>query len=144
MNIRNLAICLIEHNEKLFVAEGYDDVKEETFYRPLGGGVEFGELAEQTAVREFKEEMDTEIEVTSYLHTIQNIFTFNGQPGHEMVMLLSARFKDLSFYDKEVVSCIEEGTDFVAKWVNKHDFLEGNKVLYPAGLTDYLRKAQHQ
>ncbi len=65
MEIRNIAICLISNDDKIFVSEGRDEVKNETLYRPLGGGIEFGELAEETAIREFKEEINAEIEVLS-------------------------------------------------------------------------------
>jgi hypothetical protein len=43
--VRPIAIAIIRRGERIFVAEGTDDVTEETFYRPLGGLVEFGELA---------------------------------------------------------------------------------------------------
>ena len=139
MKIRNIAICLIEHNGKVFVGEGFDEVKNETFYRPLGGGVEFGELAKDTVVREFQEEMETEIEVGSYLTTFENLFTFSGTPGHEIVLLFSATFKDESIYQKDNIKCKEEGTEFIAKWVNKSDFINATKILYPVGLTGYLK-----
>ncbi|EWH10983.1 NUDIX hydrolase [Catenovulum agarivorans DS-2] len=139
MNIRNIAICLIEHQGKIFVAEGVDEVKNETFYRPLGGGIEFGETAQQTVIREFQEEMQTEIEVGSYLTTFENLFTFNGIAGHQIVLLLSAKFKDKQIYQQDNIQCNEEGTSFIAKWVNIEDFLNGKKILYPSGIVEYLK-----
>lgn len=138
MEIRNIAICLISNDDKIFVSEGRDEVKNETFYRPLGGGIEFGELAGETAIREFKEEINAEIEVLSHLHTFENIFTWNGNYGHQIVFLLSAEFKDLSFYDRDNIVCNEEGVDFIAKWVKKSEFIEKRKTLYPKGLSEYL------
>ena len=41
--IRPLAICVFLNNNRILVAEGYDPIKQQTFYRPLGGGIEFGE-----------------------------------------------------------------------------------------------------
>lgn len=41
--IRPLAICVFRHAGRILVAEGTDEVKGETFYRPLGGAIEFGE-----------------------------------------------------------------------------------------------------
>ncbi|PCJ51280.1 MAG: NUDIX hydrolase [Planctomycetota bacterium] len=140
MEIRNIAICLIENNGKIFVGEGFDEVKKETFYRPLGGGIEFGESARETVVREFREEMETEIKVNAYLTTFENIFTFNGTPGHQIVLLFSADFKDKSIYQKDNIMCKEEGTDFIAMWVNKSNFLNSKKILYPDGITDYLKQ----
>ena len=59
--IRPLAICLFRHNERILVAEAYDPVKKEAFYRPLGGGIEFGEHSEQTIQRELLEEIGAEV-----------------------------------------------------------------------------------
>lgn len=41
--VRPVAICLIRKGDAILVLEGRDEVKGETFYRPLGGAVEFGE-----------------------------------------------------------------------------------------------------
>lgn len=140
MKIRNIAICLIEHQGKIFVGEGLDEVKNEIFYRPLGGGIEFGETAKQTVIREFIEEMQTEIEVGDYLTTFENLFTFNGVPGHQIVLLLSAKFKDQQIYQQNNILCKEEGTNFIAKWIKVEDFLSGTKILYPSGIVDYLKR----
>jgi hypothetical protein len=50
--IRPLAICVFRYNNRILVAEGYDPIKKETFYRPLGSGIEFGEYSEQIIHRE--------------------------------------------------------------------------------------------
>ena len=55
--IRTIAICLFSHNGGILVAEGIDAVKGETFYRPLGGGIEFGEYGADTVAREIREEI---------------------------------------------------------------------------------------
>jgi len=44
-HIRSIAICVFRHKNHILVAEGYDPVKDEYFYRPLGGGIEFGETS---------------------------------------------------------------------------------------------------
>ena len=36
-------MAVIERDGKILVGEGHDEVKKEAFYRPLGGGVDFGE-----------------------------------------------------------------------------------------------------
>ena len=141
MKIRNIVICLIKKGDEIFIAQGRDEVKDETFYRPLGGGIEFGELAEVAAIREFKEEMNTDIEVLSYIHTFENIFTFNGNRAHEIVILLEAKFKDMSIYELDETTFVEDdGTVHIAKWVNKNMFISGDKTLYPEGLAEYLKK----
>ena len=141
MPIRAISICIIENEGKIFVGEGTDDVKKETFYRPLGGGIEFGELAAETVKREFLEELNAEIEPLSYMHTIENIFEFNGKKGHEIVVVLEAKFTDKTMYKKDNIDCNEEGLHFVAKWINKEDFFNGSKLLYPQGLSELLQKS---
>ena len=41
--IRVIALCVIRLGGEIFVFEGRDEQKDETFYRPLGGVTEFGE-----------------------------------------------------------------------------------------------------
>ncbi|MHB1627876.1 MAG: NUDIX domain-containing protein [Bacilli bacterium] len=55
--IRPPAICLFQNRGAILVAEGYDGVKGAHFYRPIGGGIEFGEASSATLVREVKEEL---------------------------------------------------------------------------------------
>ncbi len=44
-HIRALAIGVIRRGDELLVYEGHDASKNKTFYRPLGGGIDFGEPA---------------------------------------------------------------------------------------------------
>ena len=41
--IRPIALAIIRDQGRILVFEGRDPLKPETFYRPLGGGIEFGE-----------------------------------------------------------------------------------------------------
>ncbi|MGH2403262.1 MAG: NUDIX domain-containing protein [bacterium] len=78
--IRPLAICVFRDGENILVAEGTDDIKGETFYRPLGGAIEFGEYARDTLVREMREEIGAEITDLRYLGALENVFTYMGDP----------------------------------------------------------------
>lgn len=40
--IRPIAICLFSHDDKILVSEEHDLSRKQTFYRPLGGGIEIG------------------------------------------------------------------------------------------------------
>ena len=53
--IRVIVLGLIQDGDRLFVSEGYDPVKQQTFYRALGGGVDFGETSHAALQREFHE-----------------------------------------------------------------------------------------
>jgi NADH pyrophosphatase NudC (nudix superfamily) len=63
--IRPLAICVFRKDGRILVAEGYDPVKDHTFYRPLGGAIEFGETSRQTVSRELMEEIGAEVGVSN-------------------------------------------------------------------------------
>jgi 8-oxo-dGTP pyrophosphatase MutT (NUDIX family) len=105
-HIRPLAICMFHHHDRILVAEGYDSVKGEHFYRPLGGGIEFGEDSVETICREILEEINVEIDRGSlkYLGIIENIFHFNGSIGHEIVMVYDGILKEASLYEQQVIT----------------------------------------
>ncbi len=81
------------------MSEGYDAVKRERYYRLLGGTIEFGELGADAVVREFREELGVEMTVRHYLGTLENLFTFEGEPGHELVRIDELEPLDRSFLD---------------------------------------------
>lgn len=84
--IRPLTLCLIKYQDKILVGEGFDSKKNEVFYRPLGGGIDFGETGEEALIREFHEELAADLENVKYITTLENIYTYNGDPGHEIVL----------------------------------------------------------
>ena len=136
--VRPIAIAIIRRGERIFVAEGTDDVTEETFYRPLGGLVEFGERGSDTVRREIQEEIGADLTNVRYLGTMENIFTYNGEPGHEIVLVYEAEFADPAMYDKPDVAARESGAaPFNATWKRLSDF-GPHTPLYPAGLLDKL------
>src|SRR5689334_23480140 len=96
--IRPLAVCVFRREDRLLVIEANDQVKGETFYRPLGGGIEFGETSSDAITREVREEIGAEITDLKYLGALENIFTYNGERGHEIVQIHDGRFLDESLY----------------------------------------------
>ena len=139
--IRPLAICLFRHHDHILVAEGYDPVKKEAFYRPLGGGIEFGEYSEQTIERELQEEIGAEACDLKYLGTLENIFVFNGSPGHEIVQVFDGSLKNAQLYEQKVILGREADIEetFRAVWKRIDEFGEGKAILYPTGLLEMLR-----
>jgi len=139
--IRPLAICLFRHHDRILVAEGYDAVKNEYFYRPLGGGIEFGETSMETVCRELMEELNVQVdrESLTYLGTVENIFHFNGTPGHEIVLIYDGVLKESGLYEQALLTGKEaNGEDIQAMWKTIAEFGEGKSILYPAGLIELL------
>ncbi|MGD1896168.1 MAG: NUDIX domain-containing protein [Phormidesmis sp.] len=96
--IRPIALGLIEHEGHVFVSPGKDPKTEEPFYRFLGGGIDFGETSAAALAREFVEEIEAALTDIEYLSCLDNIFVYDGKPGHELIQLFRARFADRRYY----------------------------------------------
>ncbi len=138
--IRPLAICIFRKNDRILVAEGYDPVKNEHFYRPLGGGIEFGEYSEQTIHREVWEEIGAEVCELKYLGTLENVYVFNGTPGHEIIQIYDGELNDVELYElPEIIGReMDIDTTFRAVWMPIGEFGAGKSILYPTGLLELL------
>lgn len=137
--IRPLAIVVFRRDDgSILVAPGYDNVKQQHFYRPLGGEIEFGEYAADAARREIREEVGAEIEDLRLLQVAENIFTFLGSRGHELVWTFEGTLADPRFYALDVVPCLEGDARFEAHWVSLSQIATGNAPLYPDGLLQLL------
>lgn len=135
---RPIAICVVRHDDKIFVAEGFDSVKKETFYRPLGGTIEFGEYGRDTVVRELMEEVGEPLTNVRFIGTRENIYTLQGSPGHEIVLIYEGDFVNKDIYDRQTVEAREGEAVFIAKWMPMSDFVGGRFPLYPDGLLGML------
>lgn len=135
--IRTSVIGLAEYNNKILVEENYDCIKNEYFYRPLGGGIEFLEDSKTALCREFKEELNATIEIINYICTLENRFNFENVNRHEILIVYKI---DLSneFYLKDEFLINENGTNFKAKWIDKNIFLNKELKLIPEELKNYL------
>ena len=138
--IRPIAICVFRHNDRILVAHGYDPVKREAFYRPLGGGIEFGEYSEQTIHRELLEEIGADVCELKYLGTLENVYVFNGTPGHEIVMVYDGTLKNSGLYEQTLILGKEMDIEdsFQASWKHIDEFGNGKLILYPTGLLKLL------
>jgi len=141
-HIRPLAICVFRYGDKILVFEGFDPLKGETFYRPLGGGIEFGETSAETVRRELMEEISAEVKDLVYLGTLENIFTFNGLPGHEIVQVYDGALVDADLYEQAVIVGHEADVEepFQAVWKHLDEFGPGQAILVPNGLLELLTK----
>lgn len=111
-----------------------------SYYRPIGGTIEFGERSNETLVREFSEELGVEVVVRGYISCIENIFKIDENIGHEITQIYLVDFKDRNLYQQEYFTVSEGNKITCAKWISKEEFFSGEKVLYPNGLKELLKE----
>ncbi|MCR4311599.1 MAG: NUDIX domain-containing protein [Candidatus Taylorbacteria bacterium] len=131
LSIKVKAMCIFERDGKLLASKHHDTVKDEVFYRCLGGHVEFGETAEVAMRREAIEELGSEIENLEYLDMIENIFVYNGKPMHEIVFLFKGDLVRKELYAKEEIRFNEGDKEIEVFWVDKSSVLSENIRFYP-------------
>lgn len=137
--IRPLALVIIRRGDAILVAEGYDSARQETFYRPLGGRIAFGEYGHQTVARELLEEIAEPITDVRYLGTLENVFVYNGEIGHEICRIYDAVFVSEAVYERAALQGTDDGEVlFTARWLPLDYFRRGKAPLYPDGLLDLL------
>lgn len=134
------ALGIVIRNEQILVEEqsGSHSKGTGTYYRPIGGTIELGEYSQDTLVREFYEEIGVEIEVKQYLKCVENIFSIDGNIGHEITQVYAVQFVDPNLYEVEQFQVTEQDKITIAKWVPVSEFEHGKRVLYPNGLTELL------
>ncbi|MEK7014483.1 MULTISPECIES: NUDIX hydrolase [Bacillus] len=135
---RAKAFGIAIHHDRLLVQEY--NMEDEIFYRPLGGSIELGEKSTDTVIREFTEELHTEIEVIDYLGCLENIFYSGEEIGHEIIQLYSVRLLDISLYEMEILNIKDEQTASYAKWIPLTAFIQKEKILYPDQILKYIQK----
>lgn len=136
--IRPIALAIIENSRGQFLlSSGVDSLKNETFYRPLGGGIEFGETGADAVVRELSEEIGESIRVRGLRGIFENIFVYEGKPGHEIVLMYETELEAPVVRDSYE---IREGDRIgTAVWRSLEEIVKEGARLYPTGLDACLR-----
>lgn len=129
---------MIRRGDDVLVYQGRSRVEVRPYFRPLGGGIEFGERAEAALHREMMEELGVEIVQPHLLGVLENIFVNDGETGHEIVFVYEVRLADRGLYDRnELWPSLDEGNP--VSWQPLSKFVQGHASLYPEGLLDLLR-----
>lgn len=134
--IRPVVLGIARHNNKILVSPGYDKITKQTFYRCLGGGIEFLETSQEALKREYKEELNIDIEVGDFCGISENIFTFDGEKAHELILFYNIKIKEDDF--KEEYCVTEESEETEAYWIDIDEFKNNNKILYPKEIFKYI------
>jgi 8-oxo-dGTP pyrophosphatase MutT (NUDIX family) len=139
--IRPIAICLFSNGDRILVSEAIDRVKGDRFCRPLGGGIDYGELSHAAIQREIQEEVGAEIKNLCLISVIENIFVYEDKPGHEIVFVYDAEFVDRTLYQQSALHCCESNhQSFVARWRSLADIQANQVRLVPPELTTLLQQ----
>ncbi|TDN91084.1 NUDIX domain-containing protein [Microbacterium sp. BK668] len=128
--IRNIAVGLPVRSGHVLVLSGTDRVKRESFHRAIGGGIEFGETAEAAVRREFEEEVGVRLDDVRLLAVVENIFEYEGRPGHEIAHVFAVDSADIDAIGLEAqLQVLDEGSPI--RWVRISD---AKHPFYPSGV----------
>lgn len=94
--IGTVALGLIVQDDHVLLEPMAEWLNVGLMWRPIGGFVEFGERAADAVVREFREELNRDVEVLRLLDVYENLTTFDVASGslavHEISFWYELRF----------------------------------------------------
>lgn len=130
------AAGIIIHEGKVLFHKNTND----SYYALIGGRVQICESSADTIVREIKEEIGKEVEITGYVATIENFFRANEKNYHEIMFVHSVEFCDED--DKKITNTlhnIEGGKDedVYYEWIKICDI--DNYDIRPSIIRDALK-----
>jgi len=134
--IRPVVLGIAMDKNKILVSEGYDKIKKQTFYRCLGGGIEFLETSQEALKREYKEELDIDIIVEDFRGISENIFTYQGKKAHELILFYNIKIQEKDI--KEKYHIIDDNCEIDAYWVDVNEFKHNKKIIYPEQIYKYI------
>ena len=105
-----------------------------TFHRLLGGGVELGERSEEAVVREIAEELRATLVDPRLLGVLENVFTYDGERGHEVVFVYAGRLVEGDVVPPEGGWYDDVGTPMWVEWRRCEEGDDGPVPLYPDGV----------
>lgn len=133
------AAGIIIHDSKVLFHKNTND----PYYALIGGRVQICESSADTIVREIKEEIGKDVEITGYVSTIENFFEAKGKKYHEIMFVHSVEFCNKD--DKKITDTlhnIEGGKDGNVnyEWLEICDI--DNYDIRPGVIKDVLKKGE--
>ena len=140
MPIRGKAIVIIRNEDKFLFTVCHEQERQETFYIPVGGGIEFGERSIDAAAREALEETGQEVTNLQLISITENIFRYNAKEEHEILFTYLADFKDPAAYHHPLAAGLDcDGQMIELTWATLPEVDERGVRVYPENLLDILR-----
>lgn len=117
IRVKALVVITRPADGALLVSEGGDaDGAVDDYARPLGGSVEFGELAREAACREIQEELGCGLTSVALLAVLENRFVLDGEPGHEIDFVFRGELTDASLYRRESIPILDHPSVHALWW----------------------------
>jgi ADP-ribose pyrophosphatase YjhB (NUDIX family) len=129
-----VALAIIRNGAKILVSVGFDSFTRETYYRPLGGGIKFGERSEDAIRRELREELDAAVKSARLIGVLENTFRVGPAQGHEIDFIYEVVLADAHRFRRGPIRAAESnGAPIPCEWKALMEFRKGAR-LYPSGL----------
>ncbi|WP_459502924.1 NUDIX domain-containing protein [Bacillus sp. C1] len=128
--LRAEAIILSEDHSKVLVQCD----NQETFYRFLGGSIEFGETACEAIIRELLEEYDLEVKIGELAIVNEHLFEIEGKLHHQCTLFhwckLAASMNEVLHH--------KEHENIILTWKNIQELKD--KQTYPEGIVSFIEQ----
>lgn len=139
-NIRFVALGAVYRGDELLVFEGELPETGETYYRLLGGGVEFSEHSRDAVTREFHEELGVAFTDPVLVDTFERVFTFDAETEHEVWRVYEGRIAENWPYERDSFTFVEpeSDTEHLARWMPIESLRDEETTFYSSAVLDAL------
>jgi ADP-ribose pyrophosphatase YjhB (NUDIX family) len=140
---RPCAFVFIRSGDRVLISKMREPGRDQ-FFRPAGGGIEFRETSEQAARREMREELGLEVQEIRSLGVVENIFTFDGEPRHEICFLFETWVDAATLERLDGTRIVEPAAPDdveIATAIGLDELRSGRLPVYPDGVLDLLTRA---
>ena len=137
--IKTKVIGLAFREGRLLAFEVTDDQGRLRGVRPLGGSIEYGETREEALAREFREELDTRIEIMGEWTTFESVYEKKGETRHEFLFAAPITLLDCEIPTEGGIIYPEgDGSLCTARWFEIEALARGEPTLFPDPLLPFL------
>ena len=140
--IRASAFCFVKEQDRLLLARFIDPDDSSYYYRPLGGGIKFGETGEEAAYRELREELGVELSAVRFVGFLENLFEMSNEQYHELCLIFVAEPDGWSidqFDGFAIPESVGLGSEETAI-VRSIGEIDNTRPLYPEGLLELAKE----